>query len=75
MWRFIHNNGVTEGFHNKMEWCPGWDLNPHSPYGKRDFKSLASADFATRAHENAVVITPHRTSIPALCLSLIVAKG
>jgi hypothetical protein len=50
-------------------------LNPHSPYGKRDFKSLASADFATRAHENAVVITPHRTSIPALCLSLIVAKG
>ena len=19
-------------------WCPGWDLNPHSPYGKRDFK-------------------------------------
>jgi hypothetical protein len=31
-------------------WCPGWDLNPHSPCGKRDFKSLASADFATRAH-------------------------
>ena len=36
--------------HNKASyWCPGWDLNPHSPYGKRDFKSLASADFATRA--------------------------
>ena len=32
-----------------VNWCPGWDLNPHSPYGKRDFKSLASADFATRA--------------------------
>ncbi len=30
-------------------WCPGWDLNPHSRCRKRDFKSLASADFATRA--------------------------
>jgi hypothetical protein len=19
-------------------WCPGWDLNPHTPYGIRDFK-------------------------------------
>ena len=31
------------------KWCPGWDLNPHSPCGKKDFKSFASADFATRA--------------------------
>ena len=40
------------------DWCPGWDLNPHSPCGKTDFKSVASADFATRA-------LPHyRCSIP-----------
>ena len=30
-------------------WCPGRDLNPHSPCGEKDFKSFASADFATRA--------------------------
>ena len=30
-------------------WCPGWDLNPHSRCRKKDFKSFASADFATRA--------------------------
>src|SRR4051794_11665049 len=30
-------------------WCPGWDLNPHSACAKKDFKSFASADFATRA--------------------------
>ena len=34
---------------NPLKWCPGWDLNPHSPCGKKDFKSFASADFATRA--------------------------
>ncbi len=31
-------------------WCPGWDLNPHSACAKKDFKSFASADFATRAY-------------------------
>ena len=30
-------------------WCPGRDLNPHSPCGEKDFKSFASASFATRA--------------------------
>ena len=30
-------------------WCPGRDLNPHFPFEKTDFKSVASADFATRA--------------------------
>ena len=34
----------------RLLWCPGWDLNPHSAYAKKDFKSFASADFATRAH-------------------------
>ena len=30
-------------------WCPGRDLNPHRGYPPTDFKSGASADFATRA--------------------------
>ena len=33
----------------EVKWCPGRDLNPHSPCGEKDFKSFASADFATRA--------------------------
>src|SRR6476660_1975856 len=40
-----HNIAFAEG----VEWCPGWDLNPHTRCRIRDFKSLASADFATRA--------------------------
>ena len=34
---------------NARKWCPGRDLNPHSACAKKDFKSFASADFATRA--------------------------
>ena len=34
---------------NRRKWCPGRDLNPHSACAKKDFKSFASADFATRA--------------------------
>ncbi len=34
---------------NPAKWCPGRDLNPHSACAKKDFKSFASADFATRA--------------------------
>ena len=30
-------------------WCPGRELNPHSRFREEDFKSSASADFATRA--------------------------
>ena len=30
-------------------WCPGRELNPHSRCREEDFKSSASADFATRA--------------------------
>jgi hypothetical protein len=30
-------------------WCPGRESNPHVPFGTRDFKSRASANFATRA--------------------------
>lgn len=32
-------------------WYPGRDLNPHS-HKPRDFKSLVSTDFTTRAREN-----------------------
>ena len=34
-------------------WCPGRDLNPHSACAKKDFKSFASADFATRAFQTS----------------------
>ena len=34
---------------SSKHWCPGRDLNPHFPCEKKDFKSFASADFATRA--------------------------
>src|SRR5204863_8878897 len=32
-----------------LEWCPGTESNRHAPFGARDFKSRASASFATRA--------------------------
>src|SRR5437868_1230080 len=31
------------------EWCPGPESNRYAPFGARDFKSRASASFATRA--------------------------
>ena len=33
----------------KQRWCPGSELNRYVPFGTRDFKSRASASFATRA--------------------------
>src|SRR5205807_2617148 len=30
-------------------WCPGTESNRHAPFEARDFKSRASASFATRA--------------------------
>src|SRR5262245_26482116 len=47
-------------------WCPGRDLNPHSPCGEKDFKSFASADFATRAYG---IYCTRRISFPAQDLS------
>ena len=38
------------------KWCPGRDLNPHSACAKKDFKSFASADFATRAYNRAILL-------------------
>jgi hypothetical protein len=45
-------------------WYPGWELNPHFPYGKRDFKSLASASFATRAR-SSLSVPEARSPLPA----------
>ena len=33
----------------RLTWCPGWESNPHSRCREKDFKSFASAGFATRA--------------------------
>ncbi len=33
----------------ELDWCPGPELNRYVPFGTRDFKSRASASFATRA--------------------------
>gem|GEM_PF-3788735 len=45
----MHNNMHSTLVLNARKWCPGRDLNPHSACAKKDFKSFASADFATRA--------------------------
>jgi len=37
MWRFTRNNGITEGFHNKME------LINRQAYGFRNFENLQTA--------------------------------
>ncbi len=41
---------------NPSNWCPGRDLNPHSACAKKDFKSFASADSATRAIKKSSAI-------------------
>ena len=33
----------------ELRWCPGRESNPHGAFAPRDFKSRASASFATRA--------------------------
>src|SRR5207302_1580143 len=45
-------------------WCPGRDLNPHSRCRKTDFKSVASADFATRARGADPIEPPKDCSVP-----------
>ena len=37
-------------------WCPGTESNRHAPFGARDFKSRASASFATRAGREVVEV-------------------
>ena len=53
-------------------WCPGRDLNPHFPCGKTDFKSVASADFATRAF--AARLWDLRT-VAEVCPSIMIVKA
>ena len=41
----------SEFFSLESRWCPEPDSNRHGQLRPRDFKSLASTDFATRARE------------------------
>jgi hypothetical protein len=34
---------LTGLFFNQIEWCPGWESNPHEEKSPEDFKSSASA--------------------------------
>jgi hypothetical protein len=45
-------------------WCPGPELNRHEPFGSRDFKSRASASFATRAYPGKQMLSRCVTAIP-----------
>ncbi len=44
-------------------WCPGPDSNRHFRYRKTDFKSVASTNFATRAHRGASAIHRARSTL------------
>ena len=44
-------------------WCPGPELNRHAPFGARDFKSRASASFATRAFPGKQMLSRCGTAI------------
>ena len=53
-------------------WCPGRELNPHSRCRESDFKSDASADFATRARwwgrtKCSTKASPRRSALGAAC--------
>src|SRR5215471_5833720 len=59
-----------------LGWCPGPELNRYVPFGTRDFKSRASASFATRAscgcfafYRSILPEADHSTS-PALYLPI-----
>jgi hypothetical protein len=48
--RALQTDQSTERIGNvRVMWCPGPELNRYVPFGTRDFKSRASASFATRA--------------------------
>src|SRR6476469_4193549 len=54
IWRRRQDNNIHTHLRTlfllvSLGWCPGRDLNPHSACAKKDFKSFASANFATRA--------------------------
>src|SRR5205823_7596845 len=46
-------------------WCPGPESNRYVPFGTRDFKSRASASFATRAGQK-LSLSWHKTSSAAV---------
>jgi hypothetical protein len=48
----------------RVKWCPGPELNRYVSFETRDFKSRASASFATRAvvHKQLTAISLHCSS-------------
>jgi hypothetical protein len=52
-------------------WCRGWESNPHDPFGSQDFKSCASASFATPARENSLNFTRSGDAVLASLQSLL----
>ena len=55
----------------KAKWCPGPELNRYVSFETRDFKSRASASFATRAlTDNYSIVQNLVDAKPVRCLSL-----
>ncbi len=51
----------------EIYWCPGRELNPHTRCRITDFKSVASASFATRAHFESKQLTKLPHIAPGRC--------
>ena len=56
-------------------WCPGPELNRHAPFEARDFKSRASASFATRARVAKRMLARHLRNHLGSNLKWIVSAG
>jgi hypothetical protein len=61
----------SEQTHLESHWCPEPDSNRHGWLKPRDFKSLASTDFATRARERASEV---RGAIVLISQSIVSAR-
>src|SRR5262249_57695429 len=63
MWNISHECSIRNIFSDceVVPWCPGPESNRYVPLGTQDFKSCASASFATRAERynviNSTVVT------------------
>ena len=45
----------SQGRYIRCKWCPGPESNRHGRFQPRDFKSLASTNFATRAAMRMII--------------------
>ena len=57
----LRRANLQDSQEHSMNWCRGWGSNPHDSFESRDFKSRASASFATPAC-SACYLTPHLNS-------------